>query len=67
MDLSGVLAGHAPEHDRTGDFPAKGIQAVHDAGLLTSPSARSTAAPAAASPTPSTRSPRSAGATRRSR
>jgi alkylation response protein AidB-like acyl-CoA dehydrogenase len=29
------LAAHAEEHDRTGDFPAKGIQAVHDAGLLT--------------------------------
>src|SRR4051794_8192978 len=28
-------ATHAAEHDRTGDFPAKGIQAVHDAGLLT--------------------------------
>ena len=29
------LAAHAEEHDRTGDFPAKGLRAVHDAGLLT--------------------------------
>jgi alkylation response protein AidB-like acyl-CoA dehydrogenase len=35
LDVTIVLAAHAEEHDRTGDFPAKGIQAVHDAGLLT--------------------------------
>jgi alkylation response protein AidB-like acyl-CoA dehydrogenase len=28
-------AAYAEEHDRTGDLPAKGIQVVHDAGLLT--------------------------------
>jgi alkylation response protein AidB-like acyl-CoA dehydrogenase len=33
--LSHILEATAEEHDRTGDFPAKGIQAVHDAGLLT--------------------------------
>src|SRR5689334_16835840 len=36
VDLTATLAGHAAEHDRTGDFPAKGLQAVHEAGLLTS-------------------------------
>ncbi|MDP9819174.1 acyl-CoA dehydrogenase family protein [Spirilliplanes yamanashiensis] len=30
-----ALAAHAEEHDETGDLPAKGIRAVHDAGLLT--------------------------------
>jgi alkylation response protein AidB-like acyl-CoA dehydrogenase len=36
VDLTAELAGYAADHDRTGDFPVKGIQAVHDAGLLTS-------------------------------
>src|SRR4051812_13539079 len=35
VDVTATLAEHAAEHDRTGDFPAKGIQVVHDAGLLT--------------------------------
>src|SRR5690349_16537367 len=34
-DVTGTLAAHAEEHDHTGDFPAAGIRAVHDAGLLT--------------------------------
>jgi alkylation response protein AidB-like acyl-CoA dehydrogenase len=29
------ISAHAEEHDRTGEFPAEGIQAVHDAGQLT--------------------------------
>src|SRR3954454_9468970 len=35
VDVSASLASYAEEHDRTGDFPAKGIRAVYDAGLLT--------------------------------
>src|SRR4051794_38268481 len=35
VDLTTVLASYAEEHDRTGDFPVKGVQALHDAGLLT--------------------------------
>lgn len=35
LDVTAALAEHAAEHDRTGDFPAKGIRVVHDAGLLT--------------------------------
>ena len=35
LDVTATLAEHAAEHDRTGDFPAKGIQVVHHAGLLT--------------------------------
>lgn len=30
-----ILAGHAERHDREASFPVEGIQAVHDAGLLT--------------------------------
>ena len=36
VDVTAALAEHAAEHDRTGDFPTKGIQVAHDAGLLTS-------------------------------
>jgi alkylation response protein AidB-like acyl-CoA dehydrogenase len=38
MDLSAVtmiLAEHAARHDRDGSLPTEGIQAIHDAGLLT--------------------------------
>jgi alkylation response protein AidB-like acyl-CoA dehydrogenase len=35
LDVTRALAEHAAENDRTGDFPAKGIQITHDAGLLT--------------------------------
>jgi alkylation response protein AidB-like acyl-CoA dehydrogenase len=35
LDATAALAEHAAERDRTGDFPAKGIQVAHDAGLLT--------------------------------
>src|SRR5512142_3162200 len=30
-----VLAEHAARHDRDGSFPVEGIQAIHEAGLLT--------------------------------
>lgn len=43
MDLEKVtrrLAETAAEYDRTGDFPAAGVEAVHEAGLLTSTVAR---------------------------
>lgn len=30
-----ILADHAEAHDREASFPAEGIQAIHDAGLLT--------------------------------
>lgn len=30
-----ILADNAARHDREGSFPAEGIQAIHDAGLLT--------------------------------
>jgi alkylation response protein AidB-like acyl-CoA dehydrogenase len=35
LDVTRELAEHAAENDRTGDFPAEGIQIVHEAGLLT--------------------------------
>ncbi len=35
VDITRALAEDAAENDRTGDFPAKGIRIVHDAGLLT--------------------------------
>ena len=35
LDVTRALAEHAADNDRTGDFPAKGIQIVHEAGLLT--------------------------------
>lgn len=35
VDVTRALAEDAAENDRTGDFPAKGIRIVHDAGLLT--------------------------------
>jgi alkylation response protein AidB-like acyl-CoA dehydrogenase len=35
LDITRALAAHAAENDRTGDFPAQGIQITHDAGLLT--------------------------------
>ncbi|MEW1720586.1 acyl-CoA dehydrogenase family protein [Streptomyces sp. NPDC093109] len=34
-DVTRQLAVHAEEYDRTGAFPAEGIRAVHEAGLLT--------------------------------
>lgn len=34
-DLTATLAEHAPTHDADGSFPWPGIQAVHEAGLLT--------------------------------
>jgi alkylation response protein AidB-like acyl-CoA dehydrogenase len=34
-EVTGRLAATAADHDRSGAFPADGIQAVHDAGLLT--------------------------------
>jgi alkylation response protein AidB-like acyl-CoA dehydrogenase len=33
--VTAILAEHAERHDREASFPAEGIQAVHDAGLLT--------------------------------
>jgi alkylation response protein AidB-like acyl-CoA dehydrogenase len=35
VDVTATLASHAEEHDRDGTFPAPGIRAAHDAGLLT--------------------------------
>lgn len=34
-EVTAALAETAPEYDRSGDFPAKGIAAVYEAGLLT--------------------------------
>jgi len=34
-EVTSALAATAPDHDRSGDFPAEGIAAVHAAGLLT--------------------------------
>jgi alkylation response protein AidB-like acyl-CoA dehydrogenase len=34
-EVTATLASTAPEYDRTGDFPTKGIAAVYEAGLLT--------------------------------
>lgn len=34
-EVTATLAAHAPDHDRDGSFPWPGIQAVHEAGLLT--------------------------------
>ncbi len=33
--VTAALAAHAPTHDPDGSFPWPGIQAVHEAGLLT--------------------------------
>jgi alkylation response protein AidB-like acyl-CoA dehydrogenase len=35
VDVTATLAVHAEEHDLDGSLPARGIRAVHDAGLLT--------------------------------
>jgi len=34
-EVTRALAAHAEQNDRTADFPAEGIRAVHTAGLLT--------------------------------
>ena len=33
-EVTAALARYAPDYDRTGEFPAESIRAVHEAGLL---------------------------------
>ena len=46
-EVTGALAANAERNDRTADFPAEGIRAVHAAGLLTATVARRYGGPGA--------------------
>ena len=46
-EVTATLAAGAEQHDRDGSFPADGIKAVHEAGLLTATVARHHGGPGA--------------------